>query len=118
MMREVVFYRDDKNKIPVQNFLDSLAPKQAQRVAWVLELIEELEKIPKQYFKKLINTDDIWEIRIQAGNNTFRILSFFDETKLIVAAHGFAKKSRKVPRKEIIIAEKRKSAYFRRKHSE
>ena len=95
--------------------MDSLQPKQTQRVAWVIEVIEEIEKIPKQYFKKLISTEDIWEIRVQAGNNIFRLLSFFDGNNLIIACHGFTKKSQKLPKKEIKIAEERKNDYFRRK---
>jgi phage-related protein len=114
-MREVKFYKTITGKSPIADFLDSLQPKQAQRVAWVIEVIEEIEKIPKQYFKKLINTDDIWEIRIQAGNNIFRLLSFFDGNNLIIACHGFAKKTQKTPKKEIEIAEERKKDYFRRK---
>ncbi len=114
-MREINFYKTSSGKKPVEEFLNSLQSKQAQRVVWVLELIEELERIPKQYFKKLVNTDDIWEIRIQAGNNIFRILSFFDGNKLIIACHGFVKKSQKVPAKEIKIAEERKADYFRRR---
>ena len=81
-MREVIFYRTISGKNPIIDFLDSLQPKQAQRVAWTIEVIEELDKVPKQYFKKLVNTDDIWEIRVQAGNNIFRLLSFFDGKNL------------------------------------
>jgi len=43
--------------------LDELNATQAQKVLWVLKLIEELEDVPTQYFKKLVNTDDIWKVR-------------------------------------------------------
>ena len=114
-MRQINFYKTASGKEPVREFIESLQPKQAQRVAWVLEIIEDLKIVPRQYFKKLVNTDDIWEIRVQAGNNIFRILSFFDGAKLIIACHGFAKKNQKVPQKEILIAEQRKNDHFRRK---
>lgn len=117
-MREVKFYKTISGKNPIEDFLDSLQFKQAQRVAWVIEIIEEIDRIPKQYFKKLINTDDIWEIRVQTGNTIFRLLSFFDGNDLIIACHGFVKKSQKVPKKEIEIAEKRKRDYFRGKRNE
>lgn len=42
----------------------------------MLDLIEDLPLIPKQYFKKLIGTDDIWEVRIDPGNDAFRLLDF------------------------------------------
>ncbi len=42
--------------------------KQAQKVLWVLRLVEKLEHVPGQDLKKLINTEDIWEVRGQLGN--------------------------------------------------
>ena len=83
-MREIIFYRTASGKCPVEEFLDSLSAKEAQKVTWVLRLIEELPRIPKQYFKKLTNTDDIWEVRISIGGNIFRILGFWDGPRLIV----------------------------------
>jgi len=117
-MRSIIFYRTESGKCPVEEFLDSLAGKQAKKVTWVLRLIQELDVIPKQYFKKLTNTDDIWEVRIQFGNNIFRILGFFDESKLIILNHAFAKKSQKTPKNDIKIAEQRKTDYLRRKINE
>lgn len=116
-MKEIIFYKTVSEKCPVEEFLDSLTGKQAQKVIWVLRLIRELETIPGNYFKKLKNTDDIWEARIQVGNNTFRILGFFDGTDLIVMNHAFIKKTQKTPLNEIVIAEKRKKEYFERKEN-
>jgi len=59
-MRTVNFYRTESGNCPVEDFLDSLSGKQAQKVVWVLRLIEELEIVPVQYLKKLVNTDDIF----------------------------------------------------------
>ena len=50
-----------------RGFFDTLNSKQAQKVAWVMQVVEELEQVPVTYLKKLINTDDIWEIRVQVG---------------------------------------------------
>ena len=57
-------------------------------------------------------TDDIWEIRVQQGNNIFRILGFFDGKELLILNHACTKKSQKIPLKEIAVAEKRKRNYF------
>ena len=65
--------------------------------------------------KKLKSTDDIWEVRTTIGNNTFRLLGFFDGPKLIVLTSEFAKKTNNVPKQEIETAEKRKRDYYRRK---
>ncbi len=89
--------------------------KQAQKVTWVLQLIEDMDTIPRQYFKKLTNSDDIWEVRIQYGGNIFRLLGFFDGNELIVLTSGFAKKTQKTPLQEIMTAEQRKRDYFERR---
>ena len=91
-----------------------MTDKQAREVAWVLRLVRDLNFVPKEYFKKLVNTNDIWEIRIQSGNNIFRLLCFFDKGNVIILTNGFAKKSQKIPIKEIDLAEKRKQEYLRR----
>jgi phage-related protein len=114
-MKTILFYKTDTGKSPVRVFLDSLSAKYAQKVTWVLSLIEELDYIPKQYFKKLISTDDLWEVRVQSGNNSLRLLGFFDSNQFVVLCHGFVKKTQKTPRKEIQIAEQRKKDYFRRR---
>ena len=113
-MREIVFYRMQSGRCPVEEFLDSLNSKQAQKVTWVLQLIEELDRVPVQYFKKLVSTDDIWEVRIQMGNNIFRILGFMDGDNLVVLNHAFPKKTQKTPSQEILIAEQRKQDYLAR----
>jgi len=53
MGRSLVFYKTEKGQCPVAEFLDSLPSKVAQKVAWVLKLLQELDMVPGQYFKKL-----------------------------------------------------------------
>ena len=113
-MKAIYFYRSESDVCPVEDFLDSLSGEQAQKVTWVLQLIEDLDAIPAQYFKKLVNTDDLWEIRVQAGNNTFRLLGFLEGNQVVILNHAFQKKTQKTPKKEIQIAEARKKNYLRR----
>lgn len=63
----------------------------------------------------MVNTDDIWEVRVRAGSDIFRLLGFHDGSELIVLSHAFQKKTQKTPRKAIQLAEERKLDYFRRK---
>jgi phage-related protein len=115
-VREISFYRTAAGRSPVEEFLDSLTGKQAQKVVWVLRLVEELESVPRQYFKKLTGTEDLWEVRIGFGGDTFRLLGFFDGSALVVLTNGFAKKSEAVPPQEIATAHGRKKDYLRRKY--
>jgi phage-related protein len=114
-MREILFYETTSGQKPIEKFLDQLSSKQAQKVTWVLKLIEELDRVPSTYFKKLINTDELWEVRAAVGSNIFRLIGFFDGSDLIVLAHAFQKKTQKTPKQAIKTAEERRKDYFRRK---
>ena len=113
-MRTINFYRTETGDCPVEEFLDSLSGKQAQKVVWVLRLIEELDLVPRQYFEKLVNTEDIWEVRVQFGGDIFRLLGFFAGSAGLILTNGFAKKSQKTPRQEIELATRRKNEYLSR----
>jgi len=116
-MKKINFYITEDGKCPVSEFLNSLSGKQVKKVAWVLQLIEDLDVIPTTYLKKLTNTDGIWEVRILVSGNIFRLLGFFDGDNLVVLNHGFQKKTQKTPAKEIKVAEKRRKDYLLRKIS-
>jgi len=109
---KILFYRTVSGKCPVEDHLDRLTDEQAARITWVLKLLRELDQIPSKYFKKLVNTNDIWEVRVDAGSSTFRLLDFFDELGLLVLTNSFQKKSQKTPLKEIRLAEKRKKEFL------
>ncbi len=50
-MREIIFYRTDTGKCYIEEFLDTLSGKEAQKVIWVFKLIEEFENVHKKYLK-------------------------------------------------------------------
>ena len=114
-MRSVVFYRLPNGRNPIEDYLDSLAGKQAQKVLWVLRLVEELYVVLRQYFKKLADSEDIWEVSIQFGNNAFRLLGFFDKDSLFILTNGFTKKTQKIPQQEIDYAIRCKNEYLARR---
>jgi phage-related protein len=99
----------------VQEFLDSLPGKVAQKIAWVLRLLEDLDIVPSSYFMKLIGAEEIWECRIQFGSNTYRIFCFFSDNSVVVLTHGFIKKSQKTPAHEIERAEAYRRDFLKRR---
>ncbi|MCK5520063.1 MAG: type II toxin-antitoxin system RelE/ParE family toxin [Candidatus Marinimicrobia bacterium] len=107
-MRVIKFYRTESGKCYIEDFLDSLTGKEGQKIIWVLKLIEEMTNVPRNYFKKLKSTDDLWEVRANGKEKTYRLLGFFDGKELIVLNHAFTKKTQKTPKQEIEIAQKRK----------
>ena len=53
MGRTIHFYKTFSGRCPIKEFLDSFESKPAQKVTWVLKLIEELEIIPKNILRSL-----------------------------------------------------------------
>ena len=114
-MKRISFYRTSSGNCPVENHFDTLTDVQVTKITWVLKLIREADHISTRYFKKLVNTDGIWEVRISIGNNIFRLLGFFKSKELIILTNSFQKKAQKTPRKEIKLAEKRKKDFLSRR---
>lgn len=113
-MREIIFYKSINNKIPVEEFFDTLSDRQVEKILWVLRIIKQLDRIPIEYFKKLESTENIWEVRISLGKNEYRILGFYYQSDFIILTNGFKKKTQKTPRSEIKLAEKRRKDFLER----
>jgi hypothetical protein len=71
MHRTVIFYRTSSGRCPVEEFLNSLPSKVAQKVLWVVQLVRELDVVPGQYLEKLVDAEGIWECRIAQGGETY-----------------------------------------------
>jgi phage-related protein len=104
--RRVLFYKNF-----FQDFFSVQSKKVKEKIIWTLELIEDVERVPETYLKHLENTDGLYEIRIQKGNDIFRIFCFFDVGQLIIIGNGFQKKTQKTPKKELELALKIKTQY-------
>jgi phage-related protein len=98
-----------------EDFFIKQSGKVKNKIIWTFELIEELQRVPETYLKHIENARDLYEIRVQSGNDIFRIFCFFDEGKLVVIVNGFQKKSQKTPNQEIEKALKIKKEYEREK---
>ena len=113
--RTVVFYRSADGKCPIEDFLNALPGKVAQKIAWVLRLLEDLEFVPARYFAKLPGTEEIWECRISFASNAYRILCFLSDDSSVVLTNAFIKRTKKTPRNEIERAEAIRKDFIRRK---
>lgn len=113
-MSRIEFFKIENGNCLVEEFLDSQPAKVAQKITWVLKIIEEGKIISKQFFKKMSGSDEIWECRIDYGSNAYRIFGFWTEKNTLILTHGFQKKTQKTPRKEIERAEKYRKDYFDR----
>lgn len=70
--------------------------------------------ISQKLFKKLKGLD-IWELRTLYSGMAYRILAFWDKQQksIVIATHGFVKKSEKTPAKEIAKAKAIMNEYYK-----
>ncbi|CAN5702629.1 type II toxin-antitoxin system RelE/ParE family toxin [soil metagenome] len=83
-----------------------------EKIGYVFRLIKTVEKVSENFLKHIEGTDGLFEIRIEVGNNIYRIFCCFDKGNLVVLFNAFQKKTQKTPRNEIELAEKLKAEYF------
>ena len=95
-------------------FVRSQPEKVQKKITYNIRRIERGE-VDKDLFKKL--NDDIWELRSSFNGMCYRLLAFWDkdQNSLIIATHGFVKKTWKIPQKEIARAETIMKEYFNNK---
>ena len=93
------------------DFYEAQTDNVQRKIEWVLNLIRITKRVPEKYFKHIEGTKGLYEVRIEFGNNIYRIFTFFDEGNLVVLSNGFQKKTQKTPKQEIIKALKIKEEY-------
>ncbi len=108
--RELYFFKNY-----FEDFYEDQTDKVKKKIIWTLKVIEEIDRIPEIYLKYLKNTTGLYEIRVQVGNNIFRIFCFFDLDNIVVVGHGFQKKTQKTPKQQIERAEQIKKEYYESK---
>lgn len=115
---EIVFYEDKNGKSDIYDFLESLRYKsktskdariQYRQLSLYIELLANNGSVLSSDIIKKLN-DDIWELR--PGKN--RVLYFFVKDNKYVLLHHFAKKTQKIPKKEIDRAIREKYDYIER----
>ncbi|MEI6823799.1 MAG: type II toxin-antitoxin system RelE/ParE family toxin [Bacteroidota bacterium] len=95
-VREIIAYKNY-----FEDFLVQQPTKVQDKIFKILEVIETLERIPKNYLKQISGTNGLYEARIQLGTDIWRVFCFFDKGKLVILLNGFQKKTQKTPKKEI-----------------
>ncbi len=110
-IREVIAYNDY-----FETFLQKQPVKVQNKIFKIIEAIETLERIPKQYLKHITGTKGLYEARISLSNNIWRVFCFFDKGKLVILLNGFTKKTEKTPKREINKALQLMNDYYNEKN--
>lgn len=97
------------------DFIESLDDKTKEKIYYNARKSQMIND--PELFKKL--NDLIWEFRTKYNKTYYRLLSFWDKTDneetLVLATHGFIKKTQKTPKIEINRAEDIRKEYFEHK---
>ncbi len=96
-------------------FILSLDQKVRNKINY--NIIVSQHEIDKVFFKKLKGTE-IWEFRTLYNGICYRLLAFWDTESeaLVLATHGFIKKTQKTPNNEIAKANRIRNDYFENKN--
>jgi len=104
-----VYYETMDGESVVENEMKDFGAKSFARILRTVELLEEFGiGLDEDYVEQV--EGKIWELRI----SRYRVLYFAFHGKQFVLLRAFMKKTRKTPRKEIKIAQKRMDDYVSR----
>lgn len=98
---------------PFEDFVGKLSTKEQAEIFAAIDYLLYLKSnnlAIKENLSKLVE-DGIFEIRVEIAPKIARCLYFYQKGKRIVITHGFIKKTRKTPRKEIERAKTLRNAY-------
>ncbi|MCI9608132.1 MAG: type II toxin-antitoxin system RelE/ParE family toxin [Muribaculaceae bacterium] len=111
MVREIIAYKDY-----YLDFMEKLSEKEKMKILRALLLFSDTERVPSHFIKYI--EDDIYEFRVNYGNNEFRIFFIYDGERLVILFNAFRKKTQKTPRSEIIKAKRLRQEYYEDKNAD
>jgi phage-related protein len=105
-------YKTDAGKYPVVEFIEAIRVQSVRaRIVKVFEMVEQLQHPHSKFLKKLVGRDELWEIKAETHQDSFRFFGFYDGKRLILT-NAAGKQSIKDQRHEIELAKRRKEMYF------
>ena len=111
---EIEFYRSERGRAPVAEFIEGLPPKMQARVLRTVGLLEEHGAELGMPFARPVTGHRFWELRVGLGRDIVRIFYFAASGRRMVLLHGFVKKTQRTPPQELAVAAERREGYLRR----
>lgn len=112
-MRQVVVFEDH-----FKEFRKTLSKETLKKLYQVLTLIMMVEEVPAKFLRAIVGRKGLFEIRVEHGNNNYRVFCCFDEDKLVILFNGFQKKTQKTPSEQLDKAEALMKKYFNLKNEQ
>ena len=116
-MWTIEFYRREDGTSPVTEFLETLDKETRARFDWS---IEQLRVRNIQASEPLVRhlEGTIWELRRESSTNIYRLFYSLLSGRRILFVHGFAKKTQKLPTRELEVARRRLARFEEREGGE
>ncbi|MBP5488481.1 MAG: type II toxin-antitoxin system RelE/ParE family toxin [Bacteroidales bacterium] len=109
-VRRVVVFEDY-----FKEFRKTLDRETLKKIYQVLTFIMMIEEVPVKYLKAVKGRKGLFEIRVEQGNNIYRVFCCFDEGNLVILFNGFQKKTQKTPVEQLDRAEALMKKYYEQK---
>lgn len=105
-MKKAIYYEDERNIRPVEEFINNLDLKAKAKILARIEFLEEhWQELRRPYVDSL--GGGLYELRVIFSGNQVRVLYAYMFKDYIVLLHGFVKKTQVVPTNEILKAKNR-----------
>ncbi|MEK7229657.1 MAG: type II toxin-antitoxin system RelE/ParE family toxin [Candidatus Binatota bacterium] len=112
---EIEYYQTAAGSVPVAEFVDSLPPQAKAKFVRSLELLEQYGLLLREpWVKNIQNVAKVRELRFTSFSEIYRFFFFPVAGRKLILLHGFKKKTRETPRRELQTAEARMKDYIQR----
>jgi phage-related protein len=87
---------------PAQLFIDAQELKMQAKIFRTISLLEEFgSNLREPHVKKIVGTNELFELRVQVASNICRLFFFHFKNKVYVITSGYVKKENKTNPREI-----------------
>ncbi len=107
---QVDFFQDARGEYPVKVWMAALPVKDRARIARTIDLLEMYGTLLRMPHCKHVQ-GKIWELRIAVGRRDYRVLYFAAIGRRFILLHSLDKKTTKIPKGDLGIAERRMREY-------
>jgi phage-related protein len=108
---EVELYERPNGRSPVVEFIEEQSKRNQARIFAELDDLAEFGLMSRGAKLKHLE-GKLWELRFRGEGLHFRFIYFANTGRKIVVLHGFCKKTRKTPKRELNTAYRRQQGYL------
>lgn len=106
MRKKAIYYEDERNSRPVEEFINELGIKtKAKVLARIAFLEEHWQELRRPYVDTL--EEGLYELRVIFSGKQVRVIYAYMFKDYIVLLHGIIKKTEKVPPEDMLKAKNR-----------